>query len=90
MVIPDPDTPFLRSVEVSDDELEASTSSGRFHIEDPSDMMSKAIKEHDSQNERDEKKSREFAEKRRAFYNEIRVLKGLEKPPNPPDPSPEH
>lgn len=80
MVIPDPDTPFFRSPVVSDDESDTHTRTAR---RNPHAMMAgfldtQAISPTSSlaSNSDNERKQREFREKRRAFYNEFRVMKG--------------
>lgn len=80
MVIPDPDTPFFRSPVVSDDESDTHTRTSR---RNPHSMMAGFVDTHAlsptnsvASNSDNERKQREFREKRSAFYNEFRVMKG--------------
>ena len=78
MVIPDPDTPFMRSPIVSDDESESPQFLRRVDVHT---MMAEAAHAEPVVTSDDEKRHRDFAAKRKNHYNEFRVLKGLEKSP---------
>ncbi len=77
MVIPDPDTPFMRSPVISDDE-DSSPQVPRSG--DPSRLMADAVKVNFEADE-DERRRKDFEDKRKAHYNEFRVLKGIAKSP---------
>jgi hypothetical protein len=80
MVIPDPDTPFMRSPVMSDDEDSPRMPRHR----DPGDVVSRAAPIASptvSDDIESEVKKREFAEKRKWHYNEYRVLKGEDSSP---------
>lgn len=78
MVIPDPDTPFMRSPVVSDDE---DNSPQVPRARDPSKLMAEAAQVH-FQAEESEQQRREFEERRKSHYNEFRVMKGIDKSPS--------
>ena len=82
MVIPDPDTPFMRSPVISDDESDTEAPA-RPERRDPQSLMAEVVHRSGSVSSADEDAHRhkEFTEKRKAFYNEFRVLKGIEKSP---------
>jgi hypothetical protein len=46
-------------------------------------MLSEAVSENERIREEEEKKREEFAKKRKAHYNEFRVIKGTEKSTEP-------
>ena len=85
MSIPDPDTPFMRSPIMSDDEHEEDKIPD---VVNPHSMMSDAVSagimspSANSDASTPRSSNSEFKERRKAFYNEFRVLKGLEKPSN--------
>lgn len=82
MVIPDPDTPFLRGYP-DDDEVDTSTG-GKSHARiDPASLLAGAVSAYTEAEAVEAKKRAEFIAHRKAFYNEGRVLKGIEHPPPP-------
>lgn len=82
MVIPDPDTPFMRGTpDISDDEADPRAVFSE-PVVDPASIMADAIARHDVHSEEGKLKHEEFLARRKAFYNEARVVKGLESPPH--------
>ena len=78
MVIDEPNTPFLRgTAELSDDESEPIADRAMA----PGDMMAKALAMHAEYADEERAKHEQFLAKRKMFYNEARVIKGLESPP---------
>lgn len=81
MVIPDPDTPFMRSPVISDDE-ESSPQVQR--NAEPARVIAAVIHDQAVLDD-DEMKRREFEARRKAHYNEFRVVKAGEKSPSQHD-----
>ena len=73
MVIPDPDTPFMRSPVVSDDESDSPQFLRRVDVHT---MMAEAVTANTGSQSDEEQRHREFAARRKNHYNEFRVLKG--------------
>jgi hypothetical protein len=78
MIIPDPDTPFMRSPIISDDEESSPTVPRNA---EPARFMATVVQDYSLRND-DDRKKREFEARRKAHYNEIRVLRGQEKSPS--------
>jgi hypothetical protein len=86
MTIPDPDTPFMRSPIMSDDEHEGDARMQQMnHQSMMADAANVALQSPTSSSDDSPSSSisLDFREKRKAFYNEFRVLKGVEKPQSP-------
>lgn len=77
-VIPDPDTPFMRSPIMSDDDESPCVP----RHQTPQELMSEIVTQPaPSLSEDDEiRKRHEFAARRKSHYNEFRVLKGAAEP----------
>lgn len=78
MVIPDPDTPFMRSPVMSDDDESPRVP----RHQSPRQLMSEVISQQPPTVREDEEvqKRQDFAAKRKSHYNEFLVLKGVAEP----------
>jgi protein phosphatase inhibitor 2 len=75
MIIPDPDTPFMRSPVISDDD----ESPHQPRLRDTARIMAGVVQAA-SEVEEVEAKRQEFAAKRKAHYNEFRAIKETKSP----------